>query len=89
VKIKLEGVEYEFDAERMMLSELMAVKTKAGMNAKEWHEALQEFDPLAVQALVYLLKRRAGEDVKLSDIDFNLADFEIVPDEEPDPTPAE
>ena len=64
------------------------MKTYTGMTIPAWQKALEEFDPGAIAALVWVLKKRNGEDVRFSEIDFNLADFEVIADEEPaeDPT---
>lgn len=81
MKIRIEDAFYDFDAERLMLSEALAVKTYTGMSIPEWQKALEQFDPSAVQALAWLLKKRNGEDVRFSDVDFNLAEFEVIADE--------
>lgn len=87
MKIRIEDQFYDFDQNRLMLSEAMAVKTYTGLTIPDWQKALEAFDPQAVAALVWILKKRAGEEVRFSELDFNLADFEVETDEdEPDPT---
>lgn len=81
MKIRIEDQFYDFEADRLMLKEAMAVKTYTGMGVTDWNKALEEFDPNAIAALVWILKKRAGEDVRFSDLDFNLADLEILSDE--------
>ena len=85
MKILVEGQAYEFDQSRLMLSEAMAIKSYTGLKPPQWQAALTEGDPEALQALVWLLKKRNGEDVRFSDVDFNLADVSVEADEDPQP----
>lgn len=89
MKLKIDGTVYDFDQDRLMLSEAMAVQVATGMKVPQWQKALGEMDAYALGALVWLLRRRAGEtDLRFEDVDFNLADLEDVSEEEPDPTAA-
>lgn len=89
IKVTVDGTEYEFDRDRLMLKEALAIKSYTNLTVTEWQKGLQEFDPMAVAALVWLLKKRAGEDVRFSDVDCNLASFAAIDDEaEADPTAA-
>lgn len=81
MKVRIEDSFYDFDQSRLMLKEAMAVKTYTGLSLQDWMKSLEDFDPPAVAALVWILRTRAGEEVRYSEIDFNLADFEIIPDE--------
>lgn len=80
---------YEHDPRKFMSSEARAVKHATGMNPDEFNKGLGQDDPFAVAALVWILRRRAGEpDLAYEDCDFNLSDLEFLPDP-PDPTQAD
>lgn len=88
MKIVVGDQTYEHDPARFMSSEARAVKRAIGMNPDEFNKGLGEDDPDAVAALVWILRRRAGEpDLAFDDCDFNLSELKFLPDE-PDPTPA-
>jgi hypothetical protein len=81
---------YEYDSTRLMLTEAIEIQEKTGLNLKRWQAALQELDAYAVKALVYLLKKRAGESPDWAAMEFDLAGLEIDDDDEtPDPSEAE
>lgn len=91
MKITVEGVVYDHDPKVMLVSEALDVQAKLdGMSMARWQQGLNQQEPLETKALVYLLKKRAGEKVDWDTLDFNLVSFEIEDDEEePDPTGAE
>jgi len=93
VKITVEGVVYDHDPSRILVSEAIDVQEKLdGMTMLRWQQGLQQQEPLETKALVYLLKKRAGEKVDWDTLDFNLVDVEFdFGDEEaaPDPIGAE
>src|SRR5947199_5118912 len=87
----IDGTEYEFDQNKLALSESIAVKKVTGLTVKTFQEGLGEMDPEALQAMVWLAKRRAGEAVRLQDIEFDVVAFskslrnEDAPGEQTDP----
>jgi hypothetical protein len=88
LKFTLDGVKYEFDDNRMMNTEAIAIRrvTSEKLTVDEWGTALGKGDPEALTALVWLARRRAGEDVKFSDVEFDLIELagSIEADKEPD-----
>lgn len=88
MKVVVGDQTYDHDPNRFMSSEARAVKRATGMNPDEFNKGLAEDDPFAVAALVWVLRRRAGEpDLAFDDCDFNMSELSLVEDE-PDPTPA-
>lgn len=66
------GTEYEFDQNKLALTEAIAVKKTTGLTVKSFQEGLQEMDPEALQAMVWLARKRAGEAIRLQDVDFDV-----------------
>lgn len=68
------GEEYEFKLESLMASEMIAVKRSTSFPGKpELWTGLMDEDPEAWQALVWILRRRAGYTAeKLSETDFPI-----------------
>lgn len=81
MKVVVDGVTYEYDPNRLLLSEAMDTQIKTGLKLQAWQRGLEEMDAFAVKALVYLLKRRAKEDPDWDALDFDLASLEIHDDE--------
>jgi hypothetical protein len=95
IKLTVEGAEYEWDTDRLLVAEARELKQYTGFRPNKWLEAVDEGDPDAMAGLIYLAKKRAGETLRFSDLDtLNYADFdlEVVPpavEEKPAEQPAE
>jgi hypothetical protein len=84
MRFKIEGKEYEFDQDRLLVREARELKAQTGMGLRTFSEGLQNGDPDAIVGMLYMSKRRAGEAVKWNDFDeLNLAEMEII-DEDAD-----
>lgn len=82
-KITVEGSVYEFDGDRMLLAEAREIKVFTKMTVPVWSRGIDEMDPDAIQSLIYLAKKRAGETLRYSDLDtLDLADITLEPMEE-------
>lgn len=78
IKVTVEGTEYEWDSDRLLVAEARELKTYTGFTPPRWLAALDESDPDAVAALIFLAKKRAGETLRFSDLDtLDYADFEM------------
>lgn len=82
MKISIEGVVYEFQADKLTLREAFRIHEQTGLNLKQWQDGLGEGNPYALGALAFLLKSRAGEQLDWSTFDFDLGSFDIDADEE-------
>jgi hypothetical protein len=82
VKVKVGEQTYEHNRNSLLNSDAVTVKRQTGMTVPEFQQGLVDDDPDAVKALVFLLKRRAGEDPDWETLDFDHADLEYLPDEQ-------
>ncbi|MEU2340067.1 hypothetical protein ABZ608_42180 [Streptomyces sp. NPDC013172] len=79
-KLTVAGDVYEFDGDRMLLAEAREIKKFTGMTIPKWSMGIDEMDPDAIQSLIYLAKKRAGESLRYSDLDsLDFADIELEP----------
>ncbi|MFJ9374435.1 hypothetical protein [Streptomyces sp. NPDC101455] len=79
-KLTVAGDVYEFDGDRMLLSEAREIKTYTGMTIPKWSQGIDEMDPDAIQSLIYLAKKRAGESLRYSDLEtLDLKDIDLDP----------
>ncbi|WDO09960.1 hypothetical protein ME763_32235 [Streptomyces murinus] len=89
IKLTVEGAEYEWDSDRLLVAEARELKTHTGLTPPKWMMALDEQDPDAIVGLIYLAKKRAGENLRWSDLDtLDYADFTmeaVDPEAEDDP----
>lgn len=87
----VDGTEYEFDQNKLALAEAIAIKKATGLTVVGFQSGLKEMDPEALQAMVWLAKRRAGMATRLQDVDFDVVDlcatmrYEAPPDATADP----
>ncbi|MGW4876539.1 hypothetical protein ACWEPI_08285 [Streptomyces sp. NPDC004262] len=89
-KLTVEGTVYEFDGDHLLLAEAREIKTFAKMTVPAWSRGIDEMDPDAIQSLIYLAKKRAGESLRYSDLDtLDFADIDLEPmdDEDEDGEP--
>jgi len=91
------GVKYEFDDTKLTFAEGKALQGKTKMTLAEVQEAVQKFDVVAVQGLVWVAMKRQDPTLRFEDLeDEALGSFEFLEDEEippveeqtPDPTDA-
>jgi hypothetical protein len=93
MKVTVDGQVYEFDQGTLLVSEAMDIQSKTvgtpghpnGLRLVAWQRGLNELDAFAVRALVYLLKKRAGENPDWDTIEFNLAALEFDDEDEDEP----
>lgn len=88
MRIVADGVDYEFDGSRLSVIEGMTVTEYVGCTLVQWREKVDNLrrlfvstDPSdfkAVQAFVWIARRRAGERGLIADCDFDLATLDVV-----------
>jgi hypothetical protein len=83
LKVIIEGQSYDFDQERLEIKEMILIKRYTVFSkATEFFQAIAEEDPEALQAYVWIVRRRAGETgLTLDDVDFNIAEIRIESDD--------
>lgn len=78
MKIRFSGRSYEYDPNSMSVGEARIIKKNTGYGLAQWGDELENGDPDALVALLYLAKKRSGEACKWSDFDdFQLNDLQI------------
>lgn len=85
-KFRIGKQEYEsVGPDELTLAEAVKVRLATGLGFNEFYVALGTDDPVALQAMVWLVRLRRGErDVTLADVDFRLGDFELIGEPELD-----
>lgn len=79
LRFSLNGEKYEYDDTSLTVKEARVIKKNAGFGLVTWAQALQEGDPDALVAMVWLAKTRAGEAVRWQDFDnLDLAQLDIL-----------
>lgn len=84
LRIKVNDKAYEYDPDKLLVSEAIRLKAVSGLTVMAWHAGLKEGDPEALKALVWLAMTRAGEQVRYGDLDFDLAGLDIEDDQAED-----
>jgi hypothetical protein len=88
-KVTIDGQAYDYDPNRMLNTEAIALQKVTGMKMQEWTTALTEGDAFALTGLVWLLWRRNGREVAFDEVEFDIGQLDLTADDEdePDPTP--
>ena len=81
MKITVDGTAYDFDSDQLSVREAFVIFDQTKMTITAWQQGLGEGNPYAMAALVFLLKRRAGEQVDWTTLDFNLSAIEVEGDD--------
>lgn len=75
--INCDGASHEWEFTTPRLKELRIIQAKTGMNVNEFLEKMNSFDAEGLTALIDLLHRRSGVDLRWEDIDLDLDDFAV------------
>lgn len=75
--IHLADESWPFDDEELTLKDAFKIKAASGLGLKSFLSGVQDMEPLAVQTLIYFVRTKAGESVRLEDIDFRIAALSI------------
>lgn len=67
---------YPVDLEALTLPDAFTVKSISGLALGPWQNAVFDFDPDAVLALVVLALRKAGKPTAVADIDHDAVDVQ-------------
>lgn len=82
MKITVAGQVYEYDPERLLNTEAIALQRHTGFTPPEFGERLGKGDAIAMTGLVWLLWRREGKHVRWEDVEFDFADFQVDTEDE-------
>jgi hypothetical protein len=89
MRIRINDEWYDLDQRKLLNTEAIALQKITGKTFMQVAEAMRDGDIEALSAMVWLAMRRAGSDIRYSDLEFNLADVDVEDDEEPDSTEEE
>lgn len=90
MKVVVDGKTYEFEQEKLLYSEIAFIQKRTGLKLQDWQQGLAEMDAFALGGLVYILRKRAGEQPDWDTLDFDVASLEIVGEEtDGEPAPKE
>jgi hypothetical protein len=79
LRFMLDGEKYEYDDTSLTVKEARVIKKNTGFGLVTWAQALQQGDPDALVAMVWLAKTRAGEAVRWQDFDnMDLAALDLI-----------
>jgi len=80
MKVAADGVTYEFDENRFLNVEFIAIERATGMTAIEWQNGLNSGSAMAATALIWICRRRAGEPtLRFDDIEFDMETLDLNP----------
>lgn len=83
MRLKIGDDTYDLSWNTLLIAEAKFVKKHTGMTVPEFSQGFEALDPDALQAGIYLAKKRAGEIVRYEDLeDIDIADIDILPDDD-------
>lgn len=78
---------YDWDMDHLLIHEARKIKEQTGMAVRPWLDSLNEMDPDAIAAAVYLARSRAGLKVRYTDLeilDIGTVSFKSEPKDDRD-----
>ena len=86
MKIRIEGVEHDFDVNELTFGEGKALEGAFGGTMAEFGKALNQGSMTAMQLVVWIVLRRERPELRIADLDsLPLSEFDIVADEQEAP----
>jgi hypothetical protein len=73
--IEWDGKTYSYEVHKITVAAAIAIKLHTGLGLKSWAKAVDDWDPQAVQALLFAMKQQNGEPVVIADLEFDLTGF--------------
>ena len=79
-KVTIDGQVFDYDPNRMLNTEAIALQKVTGMRIPEWAKALEVGDAYALTGLVWLLWRRNGREVPFDEVEFDMGGLDLEED---------
>ena len=80
-----EGREIDFDENKMLVKEARELQRVTGLGLRQFGEGMRDGNIDALMGMVYLGLRRDGVAIRWKDLDeFNIADLEVIDEEQAD-----
>lgn len=93
MKFTVDGKTYDFDLDTLTMDEGEVIEDYARIEVRDFMDALKATKVRAIRALVFIAKRRAGEDVRWADLGsmdlMGLAQSMVADNAEPEPVAGE
>ena len=77
MKVTIDGEVYDFDSNKMLNTEVIALQKVTGLTLKAWNEGLQEGDVYALTGLVWLVYRRNGRIMTFDEVEFDIGSLAV------------
>ena len=75
MKIKWDGRVYEYDPAQIDVNTGIKIREHTGMGIRSWERAIDDADPVALQALLWVIKEQNGERTPIRTLNFSVVDF--------------
>ena len=69
IKFAVDGQDYDYDSDELSVFEARLVKSLTGMSTAAFLQGLAAMDGDSLAGMIYLAKRRAGEDIAFDSLD--------------------
>lgn len=76
---------WDFDPDKMLSAEMMAVERLTGMTWREWIDACARGSITAIHALLYVFLKRSTPTLQPDQVEFSIAEIDFEDDEVPAP----
>ncbi len=81
--VKLGDESWTFDEDEITIQDAYMLKAETGLALRPFFEGLADMDPQCLQALVWFLRRKAGEPVRIADVNFRVTALKMEQEESP------
>ena len=75
ISIAWDDKTYVYDPNRIDVKTAIVIKGHTGWGLKSWADALEDADPLAVQALLWAVKQQNSEPCAIGELNFGVVEF--------------
>ena len=76
---RVDGQDYDFDVDKLLNVELIAIERATGLTVNQWAAGLDAGSAVAVTGLVWVMRKRTEPTLKFEDVSFPMSTFELVP----------
>jgi len=73
--IHVDGTDYAYDPQLIDVKAAFVIRERAGWGIRTWSQKCDDWDPLALQLLYWLMLRQNGKETDPATIDFSVVEF--------------
>jgi hypothetical protein len=81
IRLKVDGTEYEYDLDKMLNVEAIAIERATGMTYPQFGAQFYTGSVLAITALIWVIRKRQDPKLRFDEVVFEVATFESLDDE--------